>query len=59
MLEAARMFGTLAEALADLQLVLATTARDRGITKPILTPAEAARRLRAGGACKNRPAVRQ
>ncbi len=51
-LEAARVFETLAEALSDLQLVLATTARDRGVTKPVLTPAEGARRLRAAGAAK-------
>ncbi len=49
-LEQARLFATLAEALADLRFVLATTARDRGITKQVLTPAEAARRMRAGGA---------
>jgi tRNA/rRNA methyltransferase len=45
--EEARVFGTLREALADLNLVYATTARERGITKDVLTPAEAARRLRA------------
>jgi len=49
-LEQARVFGTLGEALADLQFVLATTARDRGITKTVLTPAEAARRMRGSGA---------
>lgn len=46
-LETARVFGTLGEALADLQFVFATTARDRGITKPVFTPAEAAKRMRA------------
>lgn len=51
-LEGARVFDTLAEALADLQLVYATTARDRGITKTVLTPPEAARRLRAAGEAK-------
>ena len=49
-LEAARVFATLGEALADLQLVFATTARDRGVAKPILTPAEAAQPLARGGA---------
>src|ERR1043165_6395083 len=44
--EEARVFSTLREALADLTLVYATTARERGITKEVLTPAEAARRLR-------------
>ncbi|HXL98504.1 MAG TPA: RNA methyltransferase [Rhizomicrobium sp.] len=48
--EAARVFATLPEALGDLQLVYATTARERGVTKPVLTPAEAARRLRAASA---------
>lgn len=45
--EEARVFASLREALADLNLVYATTARERGITKEVLTPAEAARRLRA------------
>jgi len=43
----ARVFATVREALADLNLVYATTARERGITKEVLTPPEAARRLRA------------
>jgi tRNA/rRNA methyltransferase len=43
--EEARVFATVREALADLNLVYATTARERGITKEVLTPAEAARRL--------------
>ncbi len=46
----ARIFGELKDALGDLNLVYATTARDRGITKEVLTPAEAARRLRAASA---------
>jgi tRNA/rRNA methyltransferase len=48
--EKARVFATPGEALADLNLVYATTARDRGVTKEVLTPAEAARRLRAASA---------
>jgi tRNA/rRNA methyltransferase len=48
-LEAATVYETLREALADLNLVYATTARDRGITKEILTPGEAAKRLRRAG----------
>jgi tRNA/rRNA methyltransferase len=47
--ESAKLFDTLHDALADLNLVYATTARDRGITKEILTPQEAARRLRCAG----------
>ena len=46
LLASARLFETLHDALADLNLVYATTARERGITKEVLTPAEAARRLR-------------
>ncbi len=45
--EGAQVFDTLAEALADLQTVYATTARLRGVAKPVLTPPEAAARLRA------------
>jgi tRNA/rRNA methyltransferase len=48
--DAARVFETLPEALGDLQLVYATTARERGVSKPVLTPAEAAKRLRAAAA---------
>ena len=44
--EGARVFASTREALADLHYVLATTARDRGVTKEVLTPEEAARRLR-------------
>lgn len=45
--EEARLYVTVPEALSDLNLVYATTARERGITKEVLTPAEAGRRLRA------------
>jgi tRNA/rRNA methyltransferase len=48
-LHSARVFDSLHDALADLNLVYATTARDRGITKEVLTPEEAARRLRCAG----------
>ncbi len=41
LLEAAKLFDTLEDAVADLNFVFATTARERGQTKPILTPAEA------------------
>lgn len=55
--EEARLFGTLREALADLTVVYATTARERGITKEVLTPAEAARRLRAASSCGEKTAI--
>jgi tRNA/rRNA methyltransferase len=45
-LDAAKIYNDLRTALADLNLVYATTARDRGITKEVITPEEAARRLR-------------
>ena len=50
LLASAQLFETLAEALADLNLVYATTARERGITKEVLTPVEAAKRLRKAAA---------
>ena len=43
LLEEARVFPTLAEAVADCAHVYATTVRKRGVTKPVLTPEEAAR----------------
>src|SRR5436305_1473692 len=55
--EDARVFATLREALADLNLVYATTARERGITKEVLTPAEAARCLRAAAARGEKTAI--
>jgi len=42
----AKLFGDASSALADLQFVVATTARERGVTKPVLTPIEAVRQLR-------------
>ncbi len=41
-LERARVFDTLAEAVADCAHVYATTVRKRGVTKPVVTPEEAA-----------------
>jgi tRNA/rRNA methyltransferase len=41
-LERAQVFETLAEAVADCAQVYATTVRKRGVTKPVLTPSEAA-----------------
>jgi tRNA/rRNA methyltransferase len=43
--EDARLYPTLEEGLGDLNYVLATTARERGVAREILTPAEGARRL--------------
>ncbi|WP_342642466.1 RNA methyltransferase [Rhodoligotrophos ferricapiens] len=52
-IEGARVFATVEEAIADLTYVLATTARRRDMIKPILTPETAARasaeKLAAGG----------
>ncbi|MEM9249138.1 MAG: RNA methyltransferase [Pseudomonadota bacterium] len=56
-LDQAGIFGTVAEAVADCTHIYATTARQRGLTLPVMTPEEAmaeARGLAAEGA---RPAV--
>src|SRR5262249_59625212 len=45
LLDKVRLFETAADALADLQLVFATTARERGVAKPVVTPPTAARQL--------------
>lgn len=42
-LERAQVFETLADAVADCAHVYATTVRKRGVTKPVMTPEEAAR----------------
>lgn len=46
-LDEARVFASAEEAIADLQFVLAATARDRAVLKPIRAPREAAGELRA------------
>ena len=46
-IEAARVFETTAEAVADITTLYATTARPRGMVKPVVTPREAAREMRA------------
>jgi tRNA/rRNA methyltransferase len=46
-LERAEVFTTLAEAVADCAHVYATTVRRREVTKPVLTPEEAAREVHA------------
>lgn len=45
-LEKARIFETVADAVADCPHVYATTVRKRGVTKPVLTPDEAAHVIR-------------
>lgn len=45
-LERAQLFDTLADAVADCAHVYATTVRKRGVTKPVVTPEEAAREIR-------------
>ncbi len=47
LLNAARVMGSVSEAIADLQLVFATTARPRELQLPILTPRAAAAELHA------------
>lgn len=44
-LEQALVFETLADAVADCAHVYATTVRKRGVTKPVVTPEEAARAI--------------
>ena len=44
-LERAQVFATTAEAVADCAHVYATTVRKRGVSKPVLTPEEAAREV--------------
>jgi tRNA/rRNA methyltransferase len=46
-LERARVFDTVAEAVADCAHVYATTVRKRGLVVPVVTPEEAAREIRA------------
>ncbi|MDB5447352.1 MAG: tRNA/rRNA methyltransferase [Phenylobacterium sp.] len=45
-LEGARVFASVSEAIADLRLVFATTARPRELQLPLLTPRQAAAELR-------------
>jgi tRNA/rRNA methyltransferase len=49
-LDRAAIYPAAADALADVQMVLATTARGRDVTREVLTPAEAAARLREASA---------
>ena len=53
-LAGAQTFGNASEAVADLNLVYATTLRNRALTRPVLTPAAAADAMRA---CDGRSGV--
>jgi tRNA/rRNA methyltransferase len=44
-IEQAQIFDTLADAIADISNVYATTVRKRGVTKPVLTPEAAAQEM--------------
>ena len=46
-LERARVFDTVAEAVADCPFVYATTVRKRGLVLPVISPEEAGREIRA------------
>lgn len=46
-LEQAQVYDSLADAVADCQHVYATTVRKRGVTKPVVSPEEAAREIHA------------
>jgi tRNA/rRNA methyltransferase len=48
--ERAHVFASAQEAMGELNLIFATTARERGTTKEVLTPAEAAKRLHKAAA---------
>ena len=54
-LERAQVFASVAEAVADCAHVYATTVRKRGVTKPVLTPADAAREI--AGRAEGRSAI--
>ena len=53
----ASLFASLDPAIGDLNFLLATTARPRGMVKPVLTPESAARELAARGAKGERTGV--
>lgn len=48
-LEQAKVYESVADAVADCAHVFATTVRKRGVTKPVVTPAEAATEMHAAG----------
>lgn len=49
-IENAQLFDTVADAVSDCSHVYATTVRKRGVTKPVITPAEAGAKIHALGA---------
>ncbi len=49
-LERAQVFDSVADAVADCAHVYATTVRKRGVSKPVVTPEEAARAIRSDAA---------
>ncbi len=53
-IDEARLFDTTEEAIADLHRVFATSARPRDMAKPVVTPLQAARELRAEAAAGNK-----
>lgn len=53
----AKVFDSLKKSLADLHVVYATSARERGVTKEVLAPEEAARRLRRAAAHGEKTAI--
>lgn len=56
-LDSARLFDSAAAAAADLAFVLAATARPRDMAKDVLSPRQAARRMRSLAAAGSRPGV--
>ncbi|MEL6366095.1 MAG: RNA methyltransferase [Pseudomonadota bacterium] len=56
-LDAARVFETAGEALADVQYAVATTARNRELNLPVLSPAETAAELKARASRGERCAI--
>src|SRR5258707_11009906 len=50
LLDKVRLYDDAPAALGELQLVFATTARERGVAKPVVTPPEMARQLHAAAA---------
>jgi tRNA/rRNA methyltransferase len=57
LLDTAGPYASTSDAVADATWVLATTARERDLTKPVLTPEEAMRQARARAAQGQRTAV--
>lgn len=56
-IDEARLFATSGEAVADLDFVIATTARARDMVKPVLTPERAAAKLREAIAAGGRAGI--